>query len=223
MRCMYSADSAFSGSVQAGKWPAVGLHCANWQDHSLTVRLAGGGSGIRTHVTVSRKHAFQACAFNRSATPPSRRLVGAGAKPSRAPSLPQPSRAELRRPRAAFGSIVAIRPVLPHHDGMRIGRWIGWLFLAAAGAVLTRDGLAWNDTGHFVPESLGLLWFDLSGMSVRSVEGGVERIAPWLWAWGAGPFLLLWAAPVFAALGLALLWWCRRPSALSPKVIRRPS
>src|SRR5262245_48659622 len=30
----------------------------------------GGGGGIRTHVTVSRKHAFQACAFSHSATPP---------------------------------------------------------------------------------------------------------------------------------------------------------
>jgi hypothetical protein len=33
---------------------------------------SGGGSGIRTHVTVSRKHAFQACALNHSATPPER-------------------------------------------------------------------------------------------------------------------------------------------------------
>jgi hypothetical protein len=32
--------------------------------------LFGGGSGIRTHVTVSRKHAFQACAFSHSAIPP---------------------------------------------------------------------------------------------------------------------------------------------------------
>src|SRR6267378_8560510 len=32
----------------------------------------GGGGGIRTHVTVSRKHAFQACAFSHSATPPYR-------------------------------------------------------------------------------------------------------------------------------------------------------
>jgi hypothetical protein len=30
----------------------------------------GGGDGIRTHGTVSGTHAFQACAFNRSATPP---------------------------------------------------------------------------------------------------------------------------------------------------------
>ena len=35
----------------------------------------GGGSGIRTHVTVSRKHAFQACAFSHSATPPDRDLL----------------------------------------------------------------------------------------------------------------------------------------------------
>src|SRR5580704_14835028 len=31
---------------------------------------SGGGSGIRTHDTVSRIHAFQACAFSHSATPP---------------------------------------------------------------------------------------------------------------------------------------------------------
>jgi hypothetical protein len=30
----------------------------------------GGGGGIRTHDTVSRIHAFQACAFSHSATPP---------------------------------------------------------------------------------------------------------------------------------------------------------
>src|SRR4029077_2812901 len=32
--------------------------------------LVGGGSGIRTHDTVSRIHAFQACAFSHSAIPP---------------------------------------------------------------------------------------------------------------------------------------------------------
>jgi hypothetical protein len=32
----------------------------------------GGGSGIRTHVTLSRKHAFQACALSHSAIPPRR-------------------------------------------------------------------------------------------------------------------------------------------------------
>jgi hypothetical protein len=36
-------------------------------------RISGGGSGIRTHDTVSRIHAFQACAFSHSATPPGTR------------------------------------------------------------------------------------------------------------------------------------------------------
>jgi hypothetical protein len=39
-------------------------------------RLSGGGSGIRTHDTVSRIHAFQASAFSHSAIPP---RVAAGA------------------------------------------------------------------------------------------------------------------------------------------------
>ncbi len=38
----------------------------------------GGETGIRTLDTVSRIHAFQACAFNHSATSPSRQ----GAKPA---------------------------------------------------------------------------------------------------------------------------------------------
>src|SRR5215467_9634375 len=42
----------------------------------------GGGSGIRTHVTVSRKHAFQACAFSHSATPPDRGLIAGHILPS---------------------------------------------------------------------------------------------------------------------------------------------
>ena len=36
----------------------------------------GGGRGIRTLDTVSRIHTFQACAFNRSATPPASRFDG---------------------------------------------------------------------------------------------------------------------------------------------------
>jgi hypothetical protein len=33
-------------------------------------QVLGGEGGIRTHVTVTRKHAFQACAIDRSATSP---------------------------------------------------------------------------------------------------------------------------------------------------------
>jgi hypothetical protein len=41
---------------------------------SLRPRLNGGESGIRTHVTLSSKHAFQACAFSHSAISPVNRL-----------------------------------------------------------------------------------------------------------------------------------------------------
>src|SRR5579872_5498237 len=37
---------------------------------SQQVRLTGGESGIRTHVPLSSKHAFQACAFSHSAISP---------------------------------------------------------------------------------------------------------------------------------------------------------
>src|SRR5215475_13662814 len=37
----------------------------------LKPRTTGGEGGIRTHETVARLHAFQACAFNHSATSPS--------------------------------------------------------------------------------------------------------------------------------------------------------
>ena len=37
------------------------------------ITVDGGGSGIRTHGTLSRTHAFQACALSHSAIPPSLR------------------------------------------------------------------------------------------------------------------------------------------------------
>jgi hypothetical protein len=46
-------------------------------------RGPGGGGGIRTHDTVSRIHAFQACAFSHSATPPDQgneRNIAAGVR-----------------------------------------------------------------------------------------------------------------------------------------------
>jgi hypothetical protein len=42
----------------------------NKEGNFSALRLAGGESGIRTHVTLSSKHAFQACAFSHSAISP---------------------------------------------------------------------------------------------------------------------------------------------------------
>ena len=41
----------------------------SWNE-TRSAGLAGGEGGIRTHETVARLHAFQACAFDHSATSP---------------------------------------------------------------------------------------------------------------------------------------------------------
>src|SRR5580698_6496391 len=55
----------------------------------------GGESGIRTHVTLSSKHAFQACAFSHSAISP--------AKPGKDDSFPEGYRNALGSIRAPTG------------------------------------------------------------------------------------------------------------------------
>src|SRR5512132_728400 len=64
--CRKRSSSAFLSSSAMGSPP-----------RETVSKEAGGGSGIRTHVTVSRKHAFQACAFSHSATPPDRAFLNA--------------------------------------------------------------------------------------------------------------------------------------------------
>ncbi|HKT18231.1 MAG TPA: hypothetical protein VJR47_09325 [Stellaceae bacterium] len=93
---------------------------------------------------------------------------------------------------------------------MAIGRWIGWLFLMLAGAVLVRDLLAWHDLHRFALLSLAGFWRDLDPAGFRAAEGGINRLAPWLWSWLIGPAVALWALPVFGAAGLVLIRACRR-------------
>ena len=45
-----------------------------WQLHDSEGQI-GGESGIRTHGTLARTHAFQACALSRSAISPARRRL----------------------------------------------------------------------------------------------------------------------------------------------------
>src|SRR6476620_8554736 len=48
----------------------LGFYESRYPAENVGFRSSGGGSGIRTHDTVSRIHAFQACAFSHSAIPP---------------------------------------------------------------------------------------------------------------------------------------------------------
>jgi hypothetical protein len=94
---------------------------------------------------------------------------------------------------------------------MRMRRFIAWIFLLIAGAVLVRDALLWNDLHVIAPLSLGGLWSDLAPDNFRAARQAIESAHPALWHWLVGPLLSLWALPVLLILGLPLLGTRRRP------------
>ena len=94
---------------------------------------------------------------------------------------------------------------------MIVGRFFGWLLLFGAGVVLVRDALIWLDLRIVAPLSLQGLWSDLNADGLRATREAIMGLAPWIWSVGIAPVLSLWALPVFAVLGLVLLWVCRRP------------
>ncbi len=98
---------------------------------------------------------------------------------------------------------------MPHHGGMAIGRFFGWLLLFAAGIVLVRDAAAWLDLRVVAPLSLGDLWSNLDAGGFMSARAAIEHVAPWLWRWALAPLLALWVLPVLAVLAVALLVSCR--------------
>src|SRR5580658_7271308 len=66
-----------------GDPPYLGLlyHLLYHSPYDIKNKRTGGESGIRTHVTLSSKHAFQACAFSHSAISPAfRQLRGTAPK-----------------------------------------------------------------------------------------------------------------------------------------------
>src|ERR1019366_3036265 len=52
-----------------------GMDCSMGTTEVQQIKETGGESGIRTHVTLSSKHAFQACAFSHSAISPAPRAA----------------------------------------------------------------------------------------------------------------------------------------------------
>ena len=89
---------------------------------------------------------------------------------------------------------------------MIVGRILGWLFVLAGLAVLTRDVIGWLDTGRFAPIVLGQLWFDLHSPSLNLVQAVIQRyIHPAVWDWGVTPLLFCWAFAVFLVIGAVLV------------------
>jgi hypothetical protein len=75
--CCIRIDTAPFGSE-----PKSPLHGVDASDRSSQRLLNGGGGGIRTRETVHhRLHALQACAFDRSATPPWRDVLARRSTP----------------------------------------------------------------------------------------------------------------------------------------------
>ena len=69
----YFVSGRRAASTRERKGPKISADSSLGEEQirsQANILKPGGGSGIRTHVTVSRKHAFQACAFSHSATPP---------------------------------------------------------------------------------------------------------------------------------------------------------
>ncbi|MCK6452212.1 MAG: hypothetical protein L6R19_15395 [Alphaproteobacteria bacterium] len=94
---------------------------------------------------------------------------------------------------------------------MRLGRVLGWLFLAVAVAVLAADLLAWQQSGGWRLAALGEVWAQLHRDSLLLAEPAIDRhVWPGLWQSVIVPILLAPAAPVFALAGLVLLLLCRR-------------
>ena len=60
----------FTNGIPASTPPQSRMDCSMEARQAQQNKRSGGESGIRTHVRVSPKHAFQACAFSHSAISP---------------------------------------------------------------------------------------------------------------------------------------------------------
>ena len=90
---------------------------------------------------------------------------------------------------------------------MLLFRALGWLLLALAVTVTANDALSWWSEGSFRLMSLGDLWSKLDPGSLDTAQSSVQRFASaGLWNWVAQPVLVTPAIPLFAALGILLLW-----------------
>ena len=65
---------------------------------------------------------------------------------------------------------------------MIVGRFIGWLFLAAAAAALVWDLVAWVDMGASPATAMGQHWYTLHRGSLGLAQAAIQRyVWPPLW------------------------------------------
>ena len=97
---------------------------------------------------------------------------------------------------------------------MVVVRFIGWVLLAAAAALLGRDLLEAFQTGSLRIAALGEIWFKLNPGSLNALQAGVERyLSVWIWDSVITPILHAWAFVVPLLPGLLLMLPGRRQGA----------
>ena len=92
-------------------------------------------------------------------------------------------------------------------------KWIGFLFIALAAAILGSDVLAAFEGGGFRLSSLGEWWFWVHADSLQLAQPAIERhLHPAIWDPGVQTLLIWPAAVEFALLGAVFigLWRLRR-------------
>ena len=94
---------------------------------------------------------------------------------------------------------------------MIVGRFIGWLFLAAAAAALVWDLVAWVDMGASPATAMGQHWYTLHRGSLGLAQAAIQRyVWPPLWDPVATWILLRPTWLVFGIVGLVLALAFRR-------------
>ena len=171
--------------------------------------ISGGGSGIRTHDTVARIHAFQACAFSHSAIPPRHW-----------------SRREYRgRPEACKRHKVGDRATRSRREAVCFAAGIHWrlemsflrflagilLLVAVIAGIYDGTRALESKGGEIAMTSLGEQWLKVAPVSHKNAQAAVRRYThPFVWDGLIQRLLLLPTWAVFAGLGLLAAYTGRR-------------
>ena len=187
-------------------------------------KKSGGGRGIRTLDTVPRIHAFQACAFSHSATPPAEECLAQFSpawnhgdaenilRPNNAEAFDLPENISCSEPGGSLGLVANVDPTTGTGVVLIVCRILGWiLVLLALGAAAYEIMVAINGPGGWRMIALGELWFKLHPHSLNAFQAGIQRyLTPWLWE-PVITTILLWPGwLVFGVPGLLAVILCRR-------------
>lgn len=94
---------------------------------------------------------------------------------------------------------------------MIVLRFLGWLLIIFALAVLLNDAWRSYQVGHWTMIRAGQLWFDLDRDSLQLAQPAIERhVARWLWFPVIATILEWPAAAVLGVPGLLLAILARR-------------